>query len=84
MQNLRAVLTVVIKLVRIGGHDAFLFVSKVVTDLLVTVLFFAEAPLWPWRWLRFSVFLIVTKEGGCLVPMTLTIGLQVRCNRSGH
>ena len=84
MQNLRAELTVVIKLVRIGWNDAFLLVSKVVTDLLMAVLFFAEAPLWPRRRLGFSVFLIVTEEGGCLVPMTLTIGLQVRCNRNGN
>ena len=64
-----------IKLIGIGGDNAGLVISKVVTDLLVAVLVFAEAPIRPWRWFRFSVFLIVTKKGGCLVPMTLPIGL---------
>ena len=68
-----------IKLVGVGGNDACLVVSKFITDLLVAVLILAEAPIWPRRWLGFSVFLIVTEEGGCLIPMTLTIGLQVRC-----
>ena len=67
-----------IKLVGIGRNDAFLVVSKLVTDLLVAVFLFTEAPFWPGGWLGFPVFLIVTKEGGCLIPVTLSIGLQVR------
>ena len=78
-QHLPAELTVVIKLVRVGGNDACLVVSKVVTDLLVAVLVLAEAPIWPRRWIRCSILLIVTEEAGCLIPVTLTIGLQVRC-----
>ena len=78
-QHLPAELTIVIKFVGVGGNDACLVVSKVVTDLLVAVLVLAEAPIWPRRWIGFSVFLIVTEEAGCLIPVTLTIGLQVRC-----
>ena len=79
-QHLLAKLSVVIKLVGIGRDNAGLVVSEVVTDLLVAILVFAEAPIWTRRWFRFSVLLLVTKKGGCLIPMTLPIGLQVRCN----
>ena len=66
-----------IKLVGVGGDDARLVASVLITHFSVTVLVFAEAPFWSWRWSGLSVFVLVTEECCSLVPMALSEGLKV-------